>query len=230
MDVKSAFDTAAAAYDTSRRQLVPCFDDFYRALVDMIPLGRDGQIEALDLGAGTGLVAEMVLREFPSARVTLLDFSGEMLETARKRLERFSERTAFRICDYAREELPGQFDLVCSALSIHHLGASGKEHLYGRAFQSLRPAGVFVNADHVEGASPRLFETYRRLWIERTKELGVPEDVLEQALERTKLDRLSPLDDQLRWLREAGFEDVDCYYKWYHFAVFGGRRPAEKEQ
>jgi tRNA (cmo5U34)-methyltransferase len=223
--VRASFDQAAANYDSSRRLLVPCFEEFYRTAVAMAPFEPEQAIRVLDLGSGTGLLASFVLQHYPQARLTLVDISTEMLQKARQRFQRAGERVAILELDYNTQDLPGQYDLIVSALSIHHLEAEEKRRLFQKLFHSLQPGGAFINADHIEAPTPTLFQTYKELWIARTRELGVDEADLQAALERTKLDRLSTLEDQLRWLQQCGFRDVDCYYKWLHFAVFGGRRP-----
>jgi tRNA (cmo5U34)-methyltransferase len=224
--VREAFDAAAPGYDGLRRQLIPCFDDFYGALVDRLPFARRAAPRVLDLGAGTGLLAGLLLERWPRARLTLVDLSGEMLDRARARFAGREAQVAIRVADYLADPLGGPYDAVVSALSIHHLPHAGKRALFRRAFAALRPGGWFVDADNVLAPTPALAAADRAGWIARVRESGIGERDLAAALLRTRLDVLAPLDDQLSWLRRAGFGDVDCRYKWLHFAVFGGRRPA----
>jgi tRNA (cmo5U34)-methyltransferase len=107
--VKAEFDRAARTYDAVRRQLIPCFDDFYGMVARMIPFGRDDVFDVLDLGAGTGLISALVHERFPKARLRLIDISDEMLARAR---ERFAGASDVRIAvsDYSVEPLPGKFD------------------------------------------------------------------------------------------------------------------------
>jgi tRNA (cmo5U34)-methyltransferase len=226
VEVKEAFDAAAPGYDALRRKLIPCFDDFYRALVDRLPFARGAAPRILDLGAGTGLLAGLLLERWPRARLTLVDLSGEMLGKARARFAGRGSRVEIRVADYLAAPLGGPYDAVVSALSIHHLPDAGKRALFRRAFAALRPGGWFVDADNVLAPTPALAAADRAGWIARVRESGIGAHDLAAALLRTRLDVLAPLDDQLSWLRRAGFGDVDCRYKWLHFAVFGGRRPA----
>lgn len=62
-------------------------------------------------------------------------------------------------------------------------------------------------------------------WERQARAAGAPEEEFAGVEERAKYDKPAKLDDQLEWLREAGFADVDCYYKYLMFAVYGGRRP-----
>lgn len=224
MNVKEAFDRSAGIYDRARRQLVPCFDDFYATALDRIPYAPEQAFEVLDLGAGTGLFAYFVAAAFPRARFTLLDVSAEMLERARERFAG-AERFAFVQRDFA-EPLPGVYDLVISGLAIHHLSDEAKRSLFARILEALRPGGIFINADQVMGPTPDLERAYDDAWLRQVRARGVSDADLLPAIERMKEDCMAPLEDQLRWLREAGFADVDCWYKHYRFAVFSGSRRA----
>ncbi len=226
MDVRSAFDAAAAGYDARRRQLIPCFDDFYAAAVEWLPFPAGAAPRILDLGAGTGLLAAMILRRWPRARLELVDLSPEMAAQARRRFAGSGARVVVREGDYLAEPYGGPFDAVVSGLSIHHLPHAGKRAVFRRSLAALRPGGWFVNADNVLAPTPAVAADDRARWIARVRESGIPAAELRAALRRTRLDVLAPLSGQLAWLRAAGFVDVDCRYKWLHFAVFGGRRPA----
>lgn len=224
-DVKQAFDAAAPGYDALRRRLIPCFDEFYRAAVDALAFPDGAAPRVLDLGAGTGLLAERILARWPRARLTLVDLSADMLDRARERFAGRPVHVEFRVADYLRDPLGGPWDAIVSALSIHHLPDAGKRALFRRAAAALRPGGRLVDADNVLAPTPALAALDRSRWIARVRESGIREADLAAALARTRLDVLAPLDAQLRWLRRAGLVDVECGYKWLHFAVYGGRRP-----
>jgi tRNA (cmo5U34)-methyltransferase len=222
--VQRAFDLAAGDYDRARRRLVPGFDDFYRTAIDSIPFQPDAEIEVLDLGAGTGLLSAFVAYNFPRARITMLDISDEMLAQGRKRFELGGDRFHFVVSDYADAPLEGSYDAVVSALSIHHLADTHKATLFSRIHGVLKTGGAFVNADQFRATSKELEKVHHGRWLARVRELGVGEQDLAQALERMKLDRTATLDDQLRWMREAGFRDIDCAYQHLIFTVYSGRK------
>ena len=225
-DARQVFDGAAAGYDALRRQLIPCFDAFYGMALDLLGFGPGAAPRVLDVGAGTGLLAGLVARRHPAARLTLLDFSEEMLARARQRFAGAAVPVEIRVGDSRVAPLGGPWDAVVSALSIHHLQDDEKRALYGRAFAALAPGGIFVNADNVEAEDPAVQARDRAAWIEAMRAAGLPEAELQAGLERTRVDVLAPLGRQLAWLRELGFEQVDCAFKWRHFAVFSGRKPA----
>ena len=226
MTIATLFDEAAEGYDRSRRQLVPPFDDFYGRVVESITHERDDAIRVLDLGAGTGLLSALIARAFPHARITLVDVSPEMLAGARRRFADEPERFKLRVLDYAREPLPGEYEAVVSALSVHHLDGTGKRELFRKVYGVLCSGGVFVNADQVLGSTPEIEARYREMWFRRVRERGVSEEDLAAALARMEEDKMSTLEEQKAWLEEAGFRQVDCPYKNYSFAVYGGYKGA----
>jgi tRNA (cmo5U34)-methyltransferase len=228
--VGTTFGAAAWGYDRSRRQLVPGFDEFYGALLESVPIAEEREIKVLDLGAGTGLLSAMVAGKFPRSRVTLVDLSVEMLRVARRRLAGGPGRFEFRTMDHARKPLPrraGGYDLVVSALSIHHLTHGDKKELFGKVRRSLAVGGYFVNADQIAGDTPEEETRFRDWWLGRVREAGISEKDLGAALLRMRADKNATLGDQLLWLREAGFGEVDCRYKDYRFAVCGGKKGYE---
>ncbi len=227
MTLGAAFDAAAGDYDRARRQLVPGYDAFYGAAIACVPFGREDPIRVLDLGAGTGLFSAMVAERFPRSRLTLVDLSVEMLRVARRRMSWASGRSEFRTMDYARKPLPGGsrgYDLVVSALSVHHLTHGDKRELFEKVHDALAEDGYFVNADQIAGETPEEEARVRGWWLERVREAGVSEGDLEAALARMRADRNATLGAQLGWLEEAGFREVRCAYKDHRFAVYGGRK------
>lgn len=227
-DVRAVFDASARGYDRARRQLVPKFDEVYGAVLGAIPYGTGDGFRVLDLGAGTGLLSAMVAEAFPNARLTLVDFSEGMLGEARRRFASYGGgRFAFSVLDYAREDLRGEYEVVVSALSIHHLEDEDKRRVFRKVYGVLVGGGVFVNADQVLGPTPEIEGRYHEWWLHEAREGGVSEEDLAASLERIKQDKNATLEAQMAWLGEAGFEAVDCPYKNHRFAVYGGRKPRE---
>jgi len=223
--VRKAFAAGADNYDRARRKLVPCFDDFYRAAIDLIPFQLDDRFEVLDLGAGTGIVSEMIAEAFPKARLTLFDVTPEMLTIARQRLKSIGKRVRFVTADFASATQSQSYDVVVSALAIHHLPDSGKRHLFGDVFKYLSPGGAFINADQVAGDTPANDRHAREQWMKRAGELKITQRDLAAALERMKQDLPATVGQQLVWMREAGFVDVACSYRNLIFAVLSGIKP-----
>ena len=232
--IRKAFDEIATGYDAQREYVIPEIRQFYGALV-WAAESPSVSPTILDVGAGTGLLSVLLLEKYPGATITLLDISEKMLAVAR---ERFRDNPAVRFCsgDYSRVDLGGPYDLVCSALSIHHLEPADKRRLFARIFSVLKAGGIFTNADQAEGESPYFTGKYREYWDEFLKNgpLASTESA-EIRRRRDTLDKNEKLSVQLAWLHEAGFSDVDVVYKNRNFMVTVARKgqessdvPAEK--
>lgn len=221
--VKTAFDEGARTYDRARRQLIPCFDDFYSTALAVIPHQVQATFRVLDLGAGTGLLSFLVARKFAKARITLMDISQEMLGKARERFIGMEERLEFIAGDYANG-FEGQFDVVISALSIHHLADADKITLFKNIHDALPDGGIFINAEQILGPTPHIEQVYQETWLRQARKLGVSETDLNAALERMKADRMATLESQLNWLQQAGFSTMHCWYQNHRFAVFSGQK------
>jgi tRNA (cmo5U34)-methyltransferase len=220
-DATAVFDQHARDYDALRRRLVPDFDAFYGAALEALGLVAPPVGRVLDLGAGTGLLAAMVTRAHPEAELVLLDGAGEMLAQARERL---GDRVSYVTADLGDPLPEGPWDAVVSALAIHHLDAAGKRDLFARVHDALAPGGVFVNAEQVLGPTPKLDAGYRERHRAQAFALGVSPAEWEATLERMSHDRCDTVADQLAWLADAGFVDVDSPWRSGRFAVLAARR------
>jgi len=178
------------------------------ALLEFIPAGTR---RILDLGTGDGRLLALVRKSFPDTEAVALDFSPAMLEAARKR---FVEESSVRIVAHNLDNpLPalGKFDAVISSFAIHHLLHERKRALYAEIYGLLNPGGVFCNLEHVASVSPRLHQEF----LERIGFTVETEDPSNKLLD---------VETQLGWLREIGFAEVDCHWKWRELALLAGRR------
>jgi ubiquinone/menaquinone biosynthesis C-methylase UbiE len=188
----------------------------------------------IDLGCGDGFLARAVLSEFPGAHALLIDHSGPMMERARDAMMPFSGRCEIRHGDLS-DPLPGlvgdgPFDLIVSGYAIHHLPTPRKRTLYAEVFGLLRPGGLFVNVEHVASATPELEGVFDGAYIDHLAAVTGRDRAQVEAEYHARPDKadnlLEPVEAQVGWLREAGFGQADCHFKWLELAVFGGVRPS----
>ncbi len=165
----------------------------------------------LDLGTGDGRLLGLVKRECPDIEAVAVDFSPAMLEAVRKR---FAADSSVSVVEHNFDQpLPslGRFDAVISSFAIHHVVHERKRALYAEVFGLLNKGGVFCNLEHVASPSPRLHEEF----LDRIGFTVETEDPSNKLLD---------LETQLQWLREIGFVDADCLWKWRELALLAGRR------
>jgi tRNA (cmo5U34)-methyltransferase len=158
----------------------------------------------LDLGTGDGRLLALVRARHPGAEAIGLDSSVPMLDRAKERFDGDSLVGLRRHDLRNRLTNTGTVDVVVSGLAIHHLEDERKRELFGEIHALLVPGGVFTNLDLVRAASERLHERFRR-------EISRTED--------DPADRLAGLGEQMSWLREVGFAEVDCHFKWLELAL-----------
>jgi tRNA (cmo5U34)-methyltransferase len=221
-DVVSKFDQVAHEYDNQRKKLIPCFDDFYNVSVSIAEVGNECPT-ILDLGAGTGLLSSLMLKRYPTANLTLIDISEKMMEVAKSRLAG-NHNVKYIVDDYTNYVFESKFDIIVSALSIHHLADTDKKSLYKNTFNNLREGGLFINADQILGDTSFLDSLYKNDWKRKVESTELSKQEIVSAYERTKLDKMSTLETQTSWLKEIGFSDVDCVYKYFNFVILYGRK------
>ena len=93
------------------------------------------------------------------------------------------------------------------------------------SYDALEKGGHFINADQTLGTTPENEEKYAQAWFNGAKAKGCTDRDIEVAIERMKADKTATLQNQLNWLSEVGFVQVDCWYKNYRFAVYSGQKP-----
>lgn len=185
-------------YATEIREEIPYYDELQRQVVEAT---KDIEPETiLELGTGAGETSSLLLALHPRARLVGLDSSPEMLAAARGALP--GDRVEHRLGQLEASLPAGPFDLVVSALTVHHLLAEDKADLFRRVGEALSPGGCFVLGDVV-----------------------VPDDPQDAVIPlEDGFDRPDSIEAQLMWLREAGL-DTEVVWAVRDLAVLRAHRP-----
>jgi ubiquinone/menaquinone biosynthesis C-methylase UbiE len=232
-------DTLAGHYLEGVRGAIPLADEQLRLMLHLVHAAVPRPRRLLDLGCGDGVLGRAAVDRFPDARVVFVDFSDYMLDAARMKLGAQAPHHAYLPLDYgdpAWVDALGDepFDAILSGFSIHHQPDDRKHRLYGQLFDLLAPGGLFLNLEHVASASDwgtRLFDAYfidalHHFHVQhdgtRTRE-AVAADYYHRPDKNANI--LAPVETQCAWLREIGFTRVDCFFKVFELALFGGCKP-----
>ena len=185
----------------------------------------DEPLRVLDVGTGQGLLAALLLDEFPGAVAVGLDASEAMQDIAAERMAPYGDRFRYVLGDFVDGELPpaldGPFDVVVSSRAIHHVPSRGKQLLYTAIYNALAPGGAFFNLDGARPADDELRDVYRAAGGRP------PRSKPDEARARLSGHYFETLDEQLAFLRAAGFSPVDCFWKRLDLVLIGGyKQPA----
>ena len=223
------FRDNADIYVIERKRLLGIMKSFYR---HHFKDRRD--VSVLDIGCGDGVVVRELRSVDRTIHATLIDASEDMLKAAEERFKG-TENISFIKASFqemlAEDVLKENFDFIVSSLAIHHLTMGEKRGLFRLIHSHLKDGGYFMNIDVLLAPTDALDGWYMKLWqewIEEQKVLyGIEGEYFDDVVRRYKDNRDNKpdtLNDQLDALRQCGFKDVDCYYKYGVFAMYGGRR------
>ncbi len=234
---------AAAAYDAAAPLIHPRYQEVQAAVVAALPFGREASIRVLDLGGGSGRLAELILKSCPNAHLTVLDQSEPFLALAKDRLAPFGNRAATVERRLQNDWLGdvGVVDAVVSTSAIHHLLPGEKQTLFMQCFAALKAGGLFINGDEYRPASTEQFKALLQQWsrhMEAALESGAIPSSFEPVLGQWKRrnmqefdsprksgdDCLETVDAQIGRLRDAGFCAVEAVWQKDLWGVVVARR------
>ncbi|MEW5960357.1 MAG: class I SAM-dependent methyltransferase [Chloroflexota bacterium] len=224
-------------YLDSVRGAIPLAAEQLEVMLRLIAARSQPVVNFLDLGCGDGMLAGAILARYPNARGVLLDFSRPMLDAAGEKLSRFAAQLELVTADLADPGWPDAvgsatpFEVVVSGYAIHHQPDERKRALYAEIYHLLTPGGLFVNIERVASSTPWLEWVWDEYFIDtlHARQLEPNRTQVAETYHRRpdrEANMLAPVETQCDWLRQIGYGDVDCYFKVFELAVFGGRRPA----
>lgn len=219
----------ADIYIVERRRMLDILKSFYKHF-----FSDKTRTRILDLGCGDGILTYELLKIDNRISATLMDGSEDMLARAKERLNDFRNiqyiQTSFQ--DVLKGEfIQKNFDFVVSSMAIHHLTTDEKKGMFKKIHSLLHSGGHFVNIDVILAPSETLDRWYMRLWKEwmdeKKKSLGISGDYHDDIIQRYKDNRDNKpdtLENQMNALKTIGYKDVDCYYKYGIFSIYGGMK------
>lgn len=218
MDIEAQFNLIAEEYDRNRKKFIPCFDDFYNNTTRFIVSNIAKPKRILDLGAGTGLLSYFWYQYCPDTEYVLVDVADEMLNVARKRFAGI-DNISYQNLDYSKGLPNEDFDVITSALSIHHLENADKAKLFARIYDKLPVDGLFVNYDQFCAGQKEMNEWFDSYWVNQLSNSGLTDNDIELWKERRKLDKECSVEEEIEMLYRCSFKSVKCIYSYQKFSV-----------
>ncbi len=213
-----------------RRAAIPYGSDQVDVMLRLIERFQPEAESVVDLGCGDGFLARAILERYPETTAVLVDQSEPMLDRAVQAMAAYAGRYGIVQADLANplsaSGVNGPADLVVSGFAIHHLPHERKRELYSEIFEMLASGGLFINIEHVASATPELEEIYDSAYIDAIADRTGKDRAIVHSEYHNRPDKadniLEHVETQLAWLRAIGYQQVDCYFKWFELTVFGG--------
>ena len=218
LDIKEQFNLVAEEYDKNRRKFIPCFDDYYIKTTEFIASNITKPRRILDLGAGTGLLSYFWYQHYPESEYVLIDIADDMLNVARKRFAGI-DRVTYQVLDYIDGLPSGDFDVIISALSIHHLENDEKARLFALVYDKLPTGGLFINYDQFCADQKEINDWVNSYWEEQLYTSGLTDNDISLWKERRKLDKECSVENEVEMLSKCNFKIVKCVYSCQKFSV-----------
>lgn len=222
------------------RGAIPLAAEQIEILLRIIKIFQGELNNFLDLGCGDGVLGRAICESYPHSKGVLLDLSETMIKTAQEKCSLYKSNLFYIQEDFGdstwvnsvKDYAP--FDVIVSGFSIHHQPDERKKILYGEIYHLLKSGGIFLNLEHVASRSDLGEKLFDELFVDSlyTYHQNLNSQESREEIDRKYYNRadkkaniLAPVELQCSWLRELGFIHVDCFFKIFEIALFGGVKP-----
>jgi tRNA (cmo5U34)-methyltransferase len=201
-------------------------------LAQMLPFEKLDRFRFVDLGAGTGSAARAILSNFPNASAILADYSPQMMDEGGRRMQPYAGRYEYVEVDLLNthlvDALPGELDAIVTSQCVHHLPHERKQSLFAEILGQLADGSWFLNFDPVQAADEAVAAEWQRVNDRLDPQVAYQRThrtPMEESRHANHVRYMLSLDEQVGYLRAAGFDAVDVYWKQLDFVIYGGKRP-----
>ncbi|MCK5016616.1 MAG: class I SAM-dependent methyltransferase [Candidatus Peribacteraceae bacterium] len=219
-EIRTHFSKTVDDYDTVSDKVVMKNNEMHKCLVDAISFEKNKELKILDLGCGTGHGMKLIMKMFPNAIATGIDYSHKMIEKSKKNLSEFLDRVVLVEEDFNKIDLTEKYDVIVSAAAIHNSSHENKQTLFKKIYNALKEDGIFINADFIRAQTDDLNNQYREIYRKFLENNLCREELkiwLKHAFEE---DMPMKLSEQFIILKNHGFANVKIVWQFNHEVVY----------
>lgn len=203
-------------YDELVLKMMPFYPEMHREIVESIDKLPDERFRVLELGFGTGTLTWQIFSRFSKVEIFGIDSNRPNIEKALEKLN--GKKFEYQVGDFSKLKVDGKFDVIISALAVHHLSPNEKKLLFKQTYDLLNESGRLIIGDIVKSKKEEGWHKYL------VKNMGDEGGARWQNHKNNGKDKPSTLAEQIKWLKEAGFDRIKIVKEWYNFAIFWGEK------
>ena len=214
------FTKTVEDYDTVANKVVMKNDEIHDVLINAIRQSSDSRLEILDLGSGTGHGMKLMLKKYKYAKIYGIDFSPKMIVKSTNNLKMYSNRIILIEEDFIKFKFPKKYDVVVSAIAIHNSSHQDKKRLFEKILFALKPGGYFINADFIQGENDQIDRHYKMIYKQYLEQNLKGEELDIWIKHAFKDDQPMKLSDQFKYLKLAGFSNIQLIWQYNNEAIY----------
>ena len=239
----------ADTFNQLAQSFVPQYDFLQNEAINILDFDNNDKLTIVDLGAGSGILLEKILKKFTHAKCYYIDYSDDFMKVAKKRLSKYSDRVTYikaSFNDDWQSKINEKADAIFSMSAIHHLSSENKKALYEKSYKALKNSGWFINIDEMKTINEDAYVTSLNFWWDYFNEVkdSISKEKADYLIQWEKhftnwkirnIDNISvkkqegddmhePFLSQLNWLMDIGFSNADLFVKYHLWCVIGGKK------